>query len=228
MNQEIADIQRRNVLVQRTCWYMLYMCYTLTKIVVILLAVFLGNEDPGSAIVFFLLFHVSLDIFEVLFSALICSLRQCCNSRCVQKLSGNGQLACETLRFISLIGILSELITASTVLNRSIGIVALVCFIIGMTKYIMIGIGCVLYCLMLNNIVVNEMNQNQEHLIIPNLQIYATTVYQGTDECSICMLAIDDENLIVKLNCEHLFHLRCLEDWVRVRTICPICRRRIN
>lgn len=221
------DLQGQNLLVQRACGYMLYMCYTLMKIVVTLLVVFLGDEDLGSSIVFFLLFHVSLDVFEVLFFIVICSLRQCFNSRCVKTLSSNGQLACETLRFISLIGILTEFITASTVLNHSIGIVALVFFIIGMTKYIMIGIGCVLYCLMIN-FNANGMNQNREHLVVPNLQVYATTVYQGADICSICMISIDDTSPVVKLNCGHFFHLRCIEDWVRVRTVCPVCRGTIN
>lgn len=43
--------------------------------------------------------------------------------------------------------------------------------------------------------------------------------------CIICMDEFDDENDEgVLTNCEHFFHEKCLEDWIKVKKKCPICK----
>ncbi|KAK9735418.1 hypothetical protein RND81_04G204800 [Saponaria officinalis] len=46
-----------------------------------------------------------------------------------------------------------------------------------------------------------------------------------TDDCAICyqhLLGQDDS--IVKLQCSHMFHQRCISDWFKLHLSCPLCR----
>ncbi len=46
-------------------------------------------------------------------------------------------------------------------------------------------------------------------------------------ECSICTEKIID-NEIVKLKCNHVFHLKCLTSWKNINNSCPLCREEIT
>lgn len=43
------------------------------------------------------------------------------------------------------------------------------------------------------------------------------------DNCSIC-LEIFGEDEIVKLECTHIFHEKCLEEWLKIQKNCPLCK----
>jgi hypothetical protein len=47
------------------------------------------------------------------------------------------------------------------------------------------------------------------------------------DNCSICLLDIDDDNKCVT-NCNHHFCKVCLQTWLDNSLSCPICREEIN
>ncbi|KAH7841685.1 hypothetical protein Vadar_033043 [Vaccinium darrowii] len=43
--------------------------------------------------------------------------------------------------------------------------------------------------------------------------------------CSICLAEYNDADVLRLLpECGHLFHLKCVDPWLRVNTTCPICR----
>ena len=44
-------------------------------------------------------------------------------------------------------------------------------------------------------------------------------------ECCICLE--EGSNKFMKLNCEHLFHEKCIKDWIRENNSCPICRNTV-
>lgn len=46
------------------------------------------------------------------------------------------------------------------------------------------------------------------------------------DECSICLEL--DGNEAVQLPCHHVFHRRCIEEWVVTNASCPMCRVRLD
>lgn len=46
-----------------------------------------------------------------------------------------------------------------------------------------------------------------------------------TTECSICLSEFQPTQQIVKLPCDHKFHLNCVSMWFERSTNCPICRR---
>ena len=44
--------------------------------------------------------------------------------------------------------------------------------------------------------------------------------------CSICLSELKTD--VIKLNCNHIFHLFCINSWKLRNNICPICRRAID
>lgn len=44
------------------------------------------------------------------------------------------------------------------------------------------------------------------------------------NECSICLNSFHDKEKIVQTKCCHLFHNRCLEQWLKIKPNCPFCR----
>lgn len=45
--------------------------------------------------------------------------------------------------------------------------------------------------------------------------------------CSVCLEEFKDDDILVKLNCNHIFHKECLEPWLNNNTNCPMCRQNI-
>jgi hypothetical protein len=45
-------------------------------------------------------------------------------------------------------------------------------------------------------------------------------------ECSICMNS-DDINEYSKTTCNHIFHTKCIEKWLDIKSDCPYCRNKI-
>jgi len=47
--------------------------------------------------------------------------------------------------------------------------------------------------------------------------------------CSICLDDFKNEDILNKLNCDHMFHKNCLGSWLNDNNIsCPLCRAIIN
>ena len=57
---------------------------------------------------------------------------------------------------------------------------------------------------------------------------------EDNDTCAICLEEDEDDNKMVKLSCNHKFHQKCIEDWVKVQHSsgvvpqCAICRQKID
>ncbi|CAN1825413.1 Probable E3 ubiquitin-protein ligase HIP1 [Linum perenne] len=43
-------------------------------------------------------------------------------------------------------------------------------------------------------------------------------------KCSICQEEYEDEEELGRLRCEHKYHLRCIQQWLRVKNWCPVCK----
>lgn len=44
------------------------------------------------------------------------------------------------------------------------------------------------------------------------------------DDCCICLDKFVDGKKVNKLECNHLIHTGCLAEWIKKKTICPLCR----
>ena len=42
--------------------------------------------------------------------------------------------------------------------------------------------------------------------------------------CPICLEEYKNNDMIKKLNCNHIFHSECLKKWLSVKAVCPTCR----
>jgi hypothetical protein len=47
------------------------------------------------------------------------------------------------------------------------------------------------------------------------------------DNCSICLETIDHTD-IKSLGCNHSFHINCIDEWLKIRRQCPLCRHYEN
>jgi hypothetical protein len=49
-------------------------------------------------------------------------------------------------------------------------------------------------------------------------------------ECSICLCDFTDEDEVTPLPCstKHYFHSICIEDWLKVNNVCPLCKTEIK
>lgn len=43
-------------------------------------------------------------------------------------------------------------------------------------------------------------------------------------ECAICLTGIEDGETCRVFRCNHIFHKRCIDSWLRKKLNCPICR----
>lgn len=50
------------------------------------------------------------------------------------------------------------------------------------------------------------------------------------EECLICTEILDEKDMVIRLKCSslHLFHEKCLKDWIKIKPICPVCRTKIR
>merc|ERR1712151_1247745 len=49
-------------------------------------------------------------------------------------------------------------------------------------------------------------------------------IFKEQTECCICMAAFDGAEKIRVTKCRHAFHSRCVGNWLKVNSTCPLCR----
>ncbi|GMN67814.1 hypothetical protein TIFTF001_036886 [Ficus carica] len=53
--------------------------------------------------------------------------------------------------------------------------------------------------------------------------------YSGTTalmSCSVCLVDYDESDVLRMLpDCGHVFHLKCVDSWLRLHPTCPLCRK---
>ncbi|KAN0060975.1 hypothetical protein ACQY0O_006709 [Thecaphora frezii] len=65
---------------------------------------------------------------------------------------------------------------------------------------------------------------NRSHSFLP-----PGRTYFSTDECAICLCDFVDGDRVRVLPCGHIFHRQEIDDWlVRIKKLCPICKRDIT
>lgn len=77
--------------------------------------------------------------------------------------------------------------------------------------------------------VFNESLENSGNLEPNNNVIlhYVTTIGDTSDTCAICQENYTSGQTICELECHHLFHISCIDNWGIYKQECPMCRRQI-
>jgi E3 ubiquitin-protein ligase RNF115/126 len=47
-------------------------------------------------------------------------------------------------------------------------------------------------------------------------------------QCTTCMEVFEANESVAELNCHHIFHLPCIEPWLKRHNTCPICRQSVD
>jgi hypothetical protein len=47
-------------------------------------------------------------------------------------------------------------------------------------------------------------------------------------ECPICIAEFNTGDLCRQLPCDHVFHRTCIDQWLQVSIVCPMCKRNIQ
>jgi len=75
----------------------------------------------------------------------------------------------------------------------------------------------------------NIAERNEDQKIKFSTFIYDPKSHDIGEEksCSICFDEFSKDDEIGLLNCEHFFHSKCIEEWGKYKTECPLCRKDI-
>lgn len=72
------------------------------------------------------------------------------------------------------------------------------------------------------------LNQMQRRIDLRNL--YANSIVNipyYNIQCVLCLNELDDYDDKITLDCGHVFHLECLDNWIDRTNSCPVCRSQV-
>lgn len=66
----------------------------------------------------------------------------------------------------------------------------------------------------------------------PNLEhgngIDGSSALNENPECCICLAKYRDKEEMRQLPCSHMFHLKCVDQWLKIISCCPLCKQEIE
>jgi len=57
---------------------------------------------------------------------------------------------------------------------------------------------------------------------------YLKKSIEGTQQCGICLSEYEEGEELKTLNCVHSFHSHCIDKWLHINKMCPVCRAEIQ
>ena len=69
---------------------------------------------------------------------------------------------------------------------------------------------------------VNKGYSKEQICKIPIIQYHRTK--SENEKCVICQFDIEEGSNIKKLNCEHFYHDKCIDEWLSKEKHCPFCK----
>lgn len=82
------------------------------------------------------------------------------------------------------------------------------------------------------NSIINIFNETDENNEYNNVSSNFSMKYSQLEDynkekyktCSICIDDYDNDSQITITHCDHSYHSNCIEEWIKVRKNCPVCR----
>ena len=72
-----------------------------------------------------------------------------------------------------------------------------------------------------------ELDRNEKIKIDVESKKFSETEKNFTS-CSICSDDYKDEDIVSTLDCSHIFHKNCIEEWGHYNPVCPVCKSTIK
>lgn len=72
-----------------------------------------------------------------------------------------------------------------------------------------------------------ELKRNEKIKVDVESKIYSQTLKTFTN-CTICSDEYKDDDTVSILNCSHIFHKDCIQEWGHYNPVCPVCKDKIK
>lgn len=79
----------------------------------------------------------------------------------------------------------------------------------------------------LNQSLYEHENKRDENIVL-NVQMVKATKEDEEHSCSICMNNFSEGENKSVLECSHMFHYECIQEWGKHKQECPLCRSEID
>ncbi|WCJ33139.1 RING/U-box superfamily protein [Euphorbia peplus] len=57
---------------------------------------------------------------------------------------------------------------------------------------------------------------------------HSTNSTEDPPECCICLAKYKDKEEVRQLPCSHMFHLKCVDQWLKIISCCPLCKQELE
>ncbi|GJT95713.1 E3 ubiquitin protein ligase-like protein [Tanacetum coccineum] len=64
--------------------------------------------------------------------------------------------------------------------------------------------------------------------IAPDLEHGKAIVDSSTTECCICLAKYKEKEEMRRLGCSHIFHMKCVDQWLKIVSCCPLCKQELE
>ena len=71
-----------------------------------------------------------------------------------------------------------------------------------------------------------QLRKNDNVVVLVKTQPYNTTD-KKYEECSICTDKYDKNEEVSVLDCGHIYHPKCINEWGKYKPSCPVCKAEI-
>ncbi|KAF9378622.1 E3 ubiquitin-protein ligase znrf3 [Podila verticillata] len=76
-----------------------------------------------------------------------------------------------------------------------------------------------------------QVQQRRDHIILEELNYDhepSPLPVNGADQtamsCTICLCEYEPDDLLRQMPCQHLFHKECVDEWLKLKRTCPLCK----
>lgn len=92
--------------------------------------------------------------------------------------------------------------------------------------FILFSLALLIVCAPFYYFIIRPVVVSKEALTKQELQKLPRSIHQKTEPipCLICLEDIKPSTEIITLPCSHSFHVKCVQNWLKVKAICPTCR----
>ncbi len=81
----------------------------------------------------------------------------------------------------------------------------------------------------MNQSLIESVNQRKDTIKIKTSCVkFSEVKNEDNKKCMVCLLEFDDDDDVQCLECKHVFHHKCLDEWVKYKPECPTCRSQIE